>query len=235
MPELATSWRDDVRRGAVAMVPLLPGVAPFSMAIAVSARAAGFSPLETFLFSLTVFAGSAQIATVGLLASGSGPVAIVLTALGLNLRHILYGLSLSTWLPEQTRPPKPILAATVTDEGYGLATRAAAQGAGSDAFLWGTNGILYLTWVFSALIGIALGQLLPDPAAIGLDVIFPLSFLTLLLPLLRARWDFLVAAVAGVGALMLRGPLGSGPAIVVSVVIAALLGALLPAGRGRTR
>ena len=162
-------------------------------------------------------------------------MAIVLTALGLNLRHILYGLSLSTWLPEQTRPPKPILAATVTDEGYGLATRAAAQGAGSDAFLWGTNGILYLTWVFSALIGIALGQLLPDPAAIGLDVIFPLSFLTLLLPLLRARWDFLVAAVAGVGALMLRGPLGSGPAIVVSVVIAALLGALLPAGRGRTR
>lgn len=231
--EQAVSWRDDVRRGAVAMMPLLPGVAPFSMAIAVSARAAGFSPLETFLFSLTVFAGSAQMATVGLLAAGSGLVAILLTALGLNLRHILYGLSLSTWLPRQTHPPKPILAATVTDEGYGLATRAAARGQGSDAFLWGTNGILYLTWILAALAGIALGQLLPDPATIGLDVIFPLSFLTLLLPLLRARRDLLVAAVAGVGALLLRDPLGSGPAIVVSVVIAALLGALLPAGRTR--
>lgn len=217
----------------MAMLPLLPGVAPFSMAIAVSARAAGFSPLETLLFAVTVFAGSAQIATVGLLASGSGPAAILLTTLGLNLRHILYGLSLSTWLPARTHPPKPLLAATVTDEGYGLTMREAVAGRGSAAFLWGTNGILYLTWILAALAGIALGQLLPDPEAIGLDVIFPLSFLTLLLPLLRTRRDLLVAVVAGIGVLALRGPLGAGPAMVATVVIAASLGALLPAGGTR--
>ncbi len=217
----------------MAAVPLLPGVAPFSMAIAVSARAAGFSPLETILFSLLVFAGSAQMASVTLLAAGSGPAAILLTALGLNLRHILYGLSLSTWLPGHTRPPKPILAATVTDEGYGLTAREVAAGRGSAGFLWGANGLLYLVWIVAAIVGVALGQLLPDPEQIGLDVIFPLSFLTLLLPLLRTRRDLLVAAVAGAGALLLRGIVGAGPAIVVSVVAAALLGALLPEGRGR--
>ena len=57
------------------------------MAFAVSAPAAGFSLRETLLFSIVVFAGSAQMATVGLAASGAGPGAIVLTALGLNLRH----------------------------------------------------------------------------------------------------------------------------------------------------
>jgi 4-azaleucine resistance transporter AzlC len=225
--------RAEVRRGALAVIPLLPGVAPFSMAIAVSARAAGFSPLETVLFSLLVFAGSAQMAAVGLLASGSGPVAILITTLGLNLRHILYGLSLSTWLPPATRPPKPLLAATVTDEGYGLTAREAAAGRGSAGFLWGANGLLYLTWMAATVAGVALGQLLPDPEAIGLDVIFPLSFLTLLLPLLRTRRDLLVAAVAGCGALALRAMLGAGPAIVVAVAVAALLGAAAPGGRGR--
>lgn len=217
----------ELRRGAAAVLPLLPGVAPFSMAIAVSAGAAGFSPLETMIFSILVFAGSAQMAAVGLAASGSGPAAILLTALGLNLRHILYGLSLSTWLPAEPRPPKPLLAATLTDEGFGLATREAARGRGSAGFLWGANGALYICWVLAALAGVALGQLLPDPAAIGLDVIFPLSFITLLLPLLRSRWDLLAAAVAGAGALLLRGPLGAGPAIVAAVVVAALLGSAL--------
>lgn len=226
--DASRQWSAEVRRGALAAVPLLPGVAPFSMAIAVSARAAGFSPLETVLFSLLVFAGSAQMAAVGLLASGSGPIAIVLTALGLNLRHILYGLSLASWFPGNTRPPKPLLAATVTDEGYGLTAREMAAGQGSAGFLWGANGLLYLTWIVATIAGVALGQLLPDPTPIGLDVIFPLSFLTLLLPLLKSWRDLLVAAVTGGGALVLRGAIGAGPAIVAAVAVAALLGAMLP-------
>ena len=60
-------------------------------------------------------------------------------------------------------------------------------------------------------------------------MVFPLSFITLLLPLLRSRSDVLVAAVAGAGALLLRGPLGAGPAIVAAIVAAALLGSALGA------
>jgi predicted branched-subunit amino acid permease len=161
----------------MAVIPLLAGVAPFSMAIAVSARATGFSPLETMLFSSLIFAGSAQMAAVGLLAAGSGFAAIFLATLGLNLRHILYGMSLSTWLPRRTRPPKLLLAATVTDERYGMMAREVAAGRGSAGFLWGANGLLYLTRIAATGAGVALGQLLPNPEAIGLDVIFPLLFL----------------------------------------------------------
>jgi len=220
----------EVRRGALATAPFIAGVAPFGMAYAVSALAAGFSPLETVLFSVLACSGSAQMASVGLAAAGSGPVAIVLTALGLSLRHVLYGLSLATWLPRSTQPPTPVLAATVFDEGFGVATREAQNGRGSAGFLFGANGLLYLTWVAATVAGIVVGQLLPDPEAIGLDVIFPLSFLALLLPMIRTGPDVIVAVAAGAAALILRSAWGSGPAIVIAIAGAAALGAALDRG-----
>jgi 4-azaleucine resistance transporter AzlC len=216
-----------MRRGAIAMGPLLAGAVPFGMAFAVSARAAGFSPLETMLISLTVFAGGAQMAAVSVTAAGGGPLATMLTGFALNLRYALYGLSLSTWLPRQTQPTKPLLAATMIDEGFGLATREAHAGRGSAGFIWGANSLLYVCFALVNLAGLALGQLLPDPTAIGLDIIFPLSFIALLLPMMRSRKDVVVAIVGGIGAFVLRDLIGAGPAILAAVIAAALLGATL--------
>ena len=227
---LPVGYGAEARRGALAAAPFIAGVAPFGMAYAVSSMAAGFSPLETFLFSVLACSGSAQMASIGISASGSGPGAIVLTTLGLSLRHVLYGLSLSTWLPRRSRPPTPLLAAAVFDEGFGLATREAAEGRGSAGYLFGANGLLYLTWVLATLAGVVLGQLLPDPETIGLDVIFPLSFLALLLPLIRSWREATVAVAAAVAALTLRGVIGPGPGVVVAIAGAAALGAALDRG-----
>jgi predicted branched-subunit amino acid permease len=60
-----------------------------------------------------------------------------------------------------------------------------------------------------------------------LDIIFPLTFIALLLPMIHARRDILVALIGGNGAYLLRDLLGAGPAILVAVVVAALLGAVL--------
>jgi 4-azaleucine resistance transporter AzlC len=211
----------------MAMAPMLAGVVPFGMAFAVSAQAAGFSPLETMLISMTVFAGGAQMAAVSVTAAGGGPLATMLTGFALNLRYVLYGLSVSTWLPRKTHPSKPLLEATMTDEGFGLVTREAHAGRGSAGFLWGANTFLYVCFVLANLAGLALGQLLPDPTTIGLDVIFPLSFIALLLPMMRSRKDVVVALVGGIGAFVLRDLLGAGPAILAAVMAAALLGATL--------
>lgn len=77
------------------------------------------------------------------------------------------------------------------------------------------------TYWAGTLAGLALGQLLPDPEAMGLDVIFPLSFIAILTPMLRTRVDLLVVVVGGLGAVALRGLIGAGPAILVAVLAAA--------------
>jgi hypothetical protein len=48
------------------------------------------------------------------------------------------------------------------------------------------------------------------------------------LPLLRSRRDLLVALLAGIGALALRGPLGAGPAVVASFAALIVPGLAVP-------
>jgi 4-azaleucine resistance transporter AzlC len=221
-----------MRRGVLAIVPLWPGVAPFGLAFAILGRTAGFSALATQAFSMLVFAGAAQVATVTLFAAGTGAVAIVLTALLLNLRHVLYGLSLRTWLGPRTRPPWPILAFFLTDEAYGITIKEYLDGRGSAPFFFGAALSLYCCFGLATLTGALLGGLLPNPKGIGLDFIFPLVFLALLVPLLRSRRHVLVAIVAVVSALVLSHFVAEGVTVLLTVLLAASLGAALEQRQG---
>jgi 4-azaleucine resistance transporter AzlC len=219
--------RREVRRGFVAMLPLWLGVVPFALAFAIIARTSGLSVIETEGLSVLVFAGSAQLAFVSLVNDGSGAVAILLTVLLLNLRHVLYGLSLNFHLPRRTRPARPVLAATMTDESYGLTIRAFLSGRGSDGFFFGASLSLFVSYTTATLIGALLGSRVPDPERFGLEFIFPLSFLALLLPMLRHRLDVAVAIVAGLFALLASRFYGGGVVVLTTTIGGAALGTLL--------
>ncbi|HEY7030928.1 MAG TPA: AzlC family ABC transporter permease [Thermomicrobiales bacterium] len=193
------------------MLPLWLGVVPFALAFAILARTSGFSTFETEALSILVFAGSAQLAFVGLARDGAGGAAILVAVVLLNLRHVLYGLSLNAHLPPRTRPPRQILAAGMTDESYGLTIRAHLSGRGSDGFFFGANLSLLVGFTIATLIGALVGSRLRAPDRLGLDMVFPLSFLALLLPLLRTRVDLTIALVSGGLALaMSRSPWAAG-------------------------
>jgi 4-azaleucine resistance transporter AzlC len=233
---LAGAYRRDLRAGFMSMVPLLPGDIPFAFAFTVIARSAGFSLLETQALSMLVYAGSAQLATVTLFAGGGSAIAIILTTLVLNLRHVLYGLSLDGKLERPSRPPRALLAMTLTDESYGitikeiLRPRNLPPGGRRDAFLLGASVCLYASFAVSTLLGALLGGLLPDPSRTGLSFIFPLMFLALLLPLLRAWRHLAVAGAAGMAAFSLSHfeLANSGMTILLATVGAAALGACWP-------
>ncbi|HEX5167002.1 MAG TPA: AzlC family ABC transporter permease [Thermomicrobiales bacterium] len=225
------AFGEQLRLGFLAMIPLWPGVASFSVAFAIMARAAGYSAVETQLMSMLVYAGSAQLAMVTLYAGGAGALSIVLTALILNLRHVLYGLSVNGQVEPHERPRRSLLAFFLTDESYGIATREWLAGRGSAAFLLGTGFSLYAVFALMTLAGILFGSLLPDVERSGLDFIFPLSFLALLLPLLTSRLQILVAVVAGGIALTAGQVFDGGVTILLATIAAASCGVLLERGR----
>ena len=228
------SQRQQIRKGFVAMIPLWPETVPFGIAFAVLARTSGYSALETQAMSMFVYAGSAQLAMVTLYAGGAGEFSIVLTALILNLRHILYGLSADRQIGRDERPRRSVLAFFMTDESYGIATREWLAGRGSAAFLLGTGLGLYTVFSLATLAGILFGSLLPDVERSGIDFIFPLSFMALLLPLLRSRLQVLVAASAATIALVSGQYLSGGMTILLATVTAALAGTLIERRRERT-
>jgi predicted branched-subunit amino acid permease len=176
---------------------------------------------------MLVFAGSAQIAIVTLFAGGAGAGAIVATALVLNLRHILYGLSLSRAWGRPTRPPLPLLAFLLTDESYGVTIKDRLDGRGGPTFFFGASFSLYLVYCLATLVGSLAGRFIPDPRGLGLDFVFPLTFVALLVPLLRGWRQCAVAALAAIAALLLGRIAAGGVAIVVAAVVAAGLGVAL--------
>ncbi len=224
-------WRAEWRRGFLAMLPLWLGAVPFGVTYGVLAQQAGFGAIETQLSSMLIYAGAAQMAMISLFDDGAAFVAIVLTTLVLNLRHVLYGLSLSRELGGgAVRPRRSVLATVLTDEAYGVTIadgRRGERGRRTDAFLFGASCSLYAPFGLATLLGISLGGVLPDADTLGLELVFPLSFVVLLLPLLRSRRTVLVAAAAVVMVLAAGQVVDGGLALLIATLGGAGLGAML--------
>ncbi|WP_034357792.1 AzlC family ABC transporter permease [Deinococcus phoenicis] len=214
-------------------MPLWLGIIPFAVAYAVTARAAGLGVGETQLMSLTVFAGASQFAAAGLFAGGASAWGIVATTFLLNARHVLYGLSLARQVP-LTRPERVLAAQFLTDEAYGVTVVHGAREPGglSFGFLLGAELSLYAVWNAATFAGALAGAVLPDPAALGVGVVFPLAFLGLLVPLLVDRKAVIVALASGLGAWGLSRVLPGGLVVLLAGVGGALLGAVLVTRRG---
>jgi 4-azaleucine resistance transporter AzlC len=211
------------RRGFWALAPLWLGVVPFAAAYAITARSAGLSLIETQALSVLVFAGSAQFSAVGLFAVGTAGAEIVLTTFLLNVRHLLYGVSLGREF-ELRRRERPVAAFFLTDEAFGIA---AASRERSFRFLLGVELSLFSMWNLATLGGFLLGSAIPDPDRLGVDLIFPLAFLALLVPLVRTRAELVVALGSGAVAYALGRVLPGGLPILVTGIGGSLLGAFL--------
>jgi len=205
------------------MLPLWLGVVPFGIAYALAAGEAGLSSFETQAMSVVVFAGASQFSAAALFGDGAAGFSIVLTALALNIRHVLYGLSLSQRF-ELSRRQRLLAAHLLTDEAFGVAY---ASGTSNPGFLFGTATSLFFAWNLATLAGIGLGGVFADPSELGLDFIFPLAFLALLVPLVRGRVELSVAVVAAGVAWLGSQVWPVGPSVVAAGVMASLLGAWL--------
>ena len=82
-------------------------------------------------------------------------------------------------------------------------------------------------WNLSTLAGFLLGSVIPDPDSLGVDLIFPLAFLALLVPLVRTRTELVVALGSGMVAYVLARVLPGGLSVLVTGVGGSLLGAFL--------
>lgn len=220
------NWAD-VRTGFVATLPIWLGAFPFAIAYAIAARTAGLDTWQTLGMSAIVFAGAAQLTSTGLFAAGANPVSIVLTTLIVNLRHLLLTASLVTPLRRMSWLWRAVLAFGVTDESYVISVRQLVNGEASAALLLGSNVSLYVMWQASTLLGVLLGGVLPDPQRLGLEIVFPLSFLVLLMPYMRSRAAWAAALVGGMVAVIAMLVLPGSWYILLAAIAGSVAGALV--------
>ncbi len=221
--------RKEFRDGFVATMPLWLADIPFGVAYALLAQTNGFTKLEAISMSLIVFAGSAQLAIIDMAPTHAGYLAILLTVLLLNLRHVLYALTLDLKLARPRSIAKPVLAAGMTDENMGLTIGRMQRKQATDWFFMGSVVSLYLSFAAATLIGVFLGGRIPDPERLHLDVIFPLTFLALLLPLVRSRRALAIAVVAAGLSIGLRPVIGASYSVLIAILAGGATGLLLTA------
>lgn len=195
-----TAWWPSFRRGFAAMVPLWVGAVPVGIAYGAAAREGGLTPGEAQLMSLLVFSAAAQVSAVDGLTAGASLWPLIGTAIALNLHLPLLGL------PADRGPLRPpsrwarIAAASVLTEGaYAVA---AAGRPPRLPRLAGAGVSMYLAWTLATAIGASGGALL-QRATLGLDLLAPLTFLAVLIPLIRTRSTLLTALSAAAAALLL--------------------------------
>lgn len=202
--------------------------AGFGLVFGLAAREAGFSVIEATSMSVFVLAGAAQFAAVGLIADGAGwPSIVFLTAL-LNARHLLYSAAMAPWLGGRPRLERAAMAHVLTDETFALSLAHFQRLGRADAVgFWLAAGFDSLSWPIFTAVGVIGGQLIPDPAQLGLDVVFPAAMGGLAVKLAIGRPE-VAAAVAG-AALAVVGGIVMGPAagIVVGGFLAPIVGLLI--------
>ncbi|HRA49263.1 MAG TPA: hypothetical protein PK819_14415, partial [Thermomicrobiales bacterium] len=130
------------------------------------------------------------------------------------------------------RPPKPVLAHCLVDESYGLAEREVVAGRASAWFLLGAGISLFSAWNLSVWTGLILDRFIDVPTDIGLDFIFPLSFVALTVPLVRSRPQLVAAVVAAAIAIGAGQIFSSGVTIFLATLGAIGTGFLLEPAHG---
>ena len=213
------------RRGLRDTVPLLPPLAVFGAVFGALAVQAGLSPWLAMLSSLIVLSGSAQVAMVGLLASGAAPVLLATT--GLALRHLPMSAALSGLIGNAPIHRRVQLAWVLVDETFGLTVNAARDpSVDLVSFKSAADLVLYVTWLTSTAVGAFLGADV-DTSLLGIEVIFPLVFLGLAAPLIRTSRQWLTAGLAVLAAVAAVLVLPSEWRVTAAAVVAAVIGSRL--------
>ncbi|MFF7459062.1 AzlC family ABC transporter permease [Kitasatospora sp. NPDC008115] len=151
--------------------------------------------------SLLVFAGGSQFAAVGVVLSGGGALAAVVTGLVLNARLLPFGFTVTDALAGP-RWRRLLGAQLLTDESVAF-TLLQPDPRRRRAAYWVCGLALFVIWNVSVVVGAAAGGLIGDTDALGLDAAFPAVLLALVLPALgdrRTRLAALVGAAVAVAA-----------------------------------
>ncbi|WP_188312038.1 AzlC family ABC transporter permease [Salinarimonas soli] len=195
------------RHGARLCLPLTPGLLVFGAAFGTAAAQKGLSLWEAVGLSAFVFAGAAQMVALELWREVWTPSTLlgiaVLTAT-INARMILMGASVQPWMRGAPLAPTALTLFLFTDASWLIGTRYQAERGNDLGVLLGAGVALWVLWVVSTVPGYLAGSLVTNPRAWGLDLVMPIFFAIMLVPLWRGMSRALPWAVAGVVALAVQ-------------------------------
>jgi predicted branched-subunit amino acid permease len=216
--------RREARCGVRAMLPLFAGIAPFGMVVGAAVASHG-SPLATWFGTWTIYSGSAHLAVIDRVGSGSAAAAIF-AGLVVNVRLVAFSAALAPSWRDASTAFKLTMAATIVGPGFAVAQareREPGTMAGKRAFYTGAALALWFGWMLAVTCGVVLGERFEFATALQITV--PLCLTALVVPACTT-WPGSAAVVAAVGVTVATSPMLGSAALLAGTVAGAVVGTI---------
>jgi len=211
-------------------LPIMPGMIAFGLAVGATAARKGFSFIDSLVMNVFVYAGMSQ-----LVAMEAWPERVTLVALAalavlcitVNARMLLMSAALYPWLGASPSwriyPTLHVLA----DPSWLIAMRYRSQGGSDAGVLLGSSVLLAVAWIAATCVGHVGGTMIADPRRYGIDLVMPIFFAAMLIPLWRGGRAAIAWIVAGVVAVAVHQLAGGWWFIVAGAVAGSVVGGYL--------
>ena len=145
-------------RGMLHGAPFVVVIVPFALLFGLLASDAGLAPWEVLGFSLSVFAGASQFAALQLLQDKAPVLVILVTALAVNLRMVMYSVALAPHFGTAPLRIRAVMAYFLVDQSFALSVaeferRKLLSMAEKVAYFFGTVMAIAPLWMVSAVAG----------------------------------------------------------------------------------
>lgn len=167
------------KRAFIDTLPVLSGYVVLGIGFGILLSTKGYGLPWALLMSLFIYAGSMQYVTIDFLGSGATLIAVALTTLMVNCRHLFYGISMIDKY-KNAGIKKPYLIFALTDETYSLVCRDLefADDKQRHSYYFLTSIFDQCYWVTGSIIGVLLGMIIPFNVT-GIDFSLTALFLTI--------------------------------------------------------
>ena len=202
---LPPAFLSGAREGFNAFLPLSVGLIPWALVMGMAMVSIGFSPLQAMGMNIIVFAGTAQLGTLPLIAADAPVWLIITTALALNLRFVIFSAAIAPGFRGVGAPGRWLAGHVLTDGVFATCLDKLIR---VDDPLWRLGYYLapalwaWLLWQVFALTGIYAAGLIPKTWS--LEFMASIALFTLLVPMAKVRPLLLAALVGGASATLLR-------------------------------
>lgn len=217
--------------GIKAISPVLLGVIPFGLISGIAVTQVQIEPLDGLMMSVMIFSGAALLVALQLITSNLPALVILLSALAVNLRFLIYSASIAPYVNRLSKSWKVLLAYLLSDQAYAVSIFHLREGTSSGNRHWhllGSGLGMWLAWQISVAVGLFLGATMP--ANLSLEFAIPLTFLALAIPAIKDKPTAVAALVSGSAVLLLTGfpfNLGMLTAILLGIISGLLCERLL--------
>jgi predicted branched-subunit amino acid permease len=190
------------REGAVEAIPMAIGIAAWGLVAGVAMAKSGMGLALAILMSVIVYAGSAQIAALPLIATGAPMWVVWVTTLCVSLRFMAFSFHFRPYFAHLPRRRRVALSFLMGDSSFALFIRRFPEpvpGPRYDDYFLGSSGVTFCVWQVSILTGIVMGHGIP--ASWNLGFAGTMALLALTCTQLRSPVASVAAVVAGCAAI----------------------------------